>query len=176
MLNKVNFYIKSKRIGPDMLLTHWMQYSKYFGRLLYKRKFHSFGDNSEVRPFVTCVETNKISIGRNVVLRPFSMLFAEGGGSINIDIRDDVLIGSGVHIYVSNHEFRNTDIPICFQGHTSSKKVVIREGAWIGACTIILPGVEVGKNSVIGANSVVTKNVPDNMVYAGNPAKKIRSL
>ena len=70
-------------------------------------------------------------------------------------------------------------MPISQQGYpppSGSDSVKIKNGAWIGAGTIILPGVEIGSNSVVGAGSVVTKSIPDFRVYAGNPAKLIRSL
>ena len=57
-----------------------------------------------------------------------------------------------------------------------SKPILIKEGAFIGAHSIILKGVTVGKHSVIGAGSVVTKDIPDNEVWAGNPAHFIKKL
>lgn len=176
MLKKIRFYFFSKRIGPDMLFTHWMLHSTRLGRILCRAKFRNFGENSYVRPHVTCVSTEKISIGNNVTLRPFTMLFAEGFDKINIEIYDNVLIGSGVHIYVANHEFRDVGKLIIDQGHSISKKVVVKEGAWLGANAIILPGVTIGRNSVVGAGSIVTKDVPDYTVVAGNPAKIIKRL
>jgi acetyltransferase-like isoleucine patch superfamily enzyme len=62
------------------------------------------------------------------------------------------------------------------QGHFDSKPIVIKSGSWIGASVTILPGVTVGKNSVIGSGSVLTKSIPDFVIAAGNPAIIIRSL
>lgn len=106
------------------------------------------------------------------------MLFGSehGSESINITIEDLVLIGSGVHIYTSNHEFTDPEKPIFSQGHKPIKPVIICKGSWIGANAIILPGVTVGKNSVIGAGSVVTKDVPPFTVVAGQPANIIKQL
>ena len=87
-----------------------------------------------------------------------------------------MLIGSDVHIYVTNHEFSDITRPILGQGHQKSLSVVIESGAWVGAKAIILPGVSVGKNAVVGAGSVVTKDVPPMSVVAGNPGKLIRFL
>ncbi|WP_295020690.1 DapH/DapD/GlmU-related protein [Sulfurimonas sp.] len=86
------------------------------------------------------------------------------------------MLGSGVHIYVSNHKFDDTSISILKQGHSAPKSVTLKYGCWIGANTIILPGVTIGQNSVVGAGSVVTKSIPENAVYAGNPAKIIKQL
>jgi acetyltransferase-like isoleucine patch superfamily enzyme len=53
---------------------------------------------------------------------------------------------------------------------------LLREGCWIGANTVILPGVTIGKNAVVGASSVVTKSIPDYAIAVGNPARVIRSI
>jgi acetyltransferase-like isoleucine patch superfamily enzyme len=86
------------------------------------------------------------------------------------------LIGSSVHIYVDTHAFDNVNIPIYDQGFYDSKDVLLREGCWIGANTVILPGVTIGKNAVVGASSVVTKSIPDYAIAVGNPARVIRSI
>ncbi|HIP50806.1 MAG TPA: acyltransferase, partial [Campylobacterales bacterium] len=123
---------------------------------------------------ITC---SKISLGKRVVIRPNTMLFAdprEGNGFINIE--DDVMIGSGVHIYVSNHRYDLKNKNIIEQGHHEAKDVYLKKGCWIGANSIILAGVTVGENSVIGAGSIVTKDIPSNVVYAGNPAQLIKDI
>jgi acetyltransferase-like isoleucine patch superfamily enzyme len=81
-----------------------------------------------------------------------------------------------VHIYVHNHKFEDPSIPVLEQGHSPSEDVTIKRGAWIGANAIILPGVVIGRNSVVGAGSVVTKSVDDHVVVAGNPATVIRKI
>jgi maltose O-acetyltransferase len=68
----------------------------------------------------------------------------------------------------------SSDIPIKYQGVTEEKSVTIGDGCWICSRVIILPGVHIGKNSVIGAGSVVTKDIPDYAIAAGNPAKVVR--
>jgi acetyltransferase-like isoleucine patch superfamily enzyme len=70
-------------------------------------------------------------------------------------------------------------LPIIQQGYPEPKvsdSIIIRTGSWIGAGVIILRGVEIGRNSVIGAGTVVTKDVPAGVVYAGNPGKVIREI
>ena len=74
------------------------------------------------------------------------------------------------------HRFDNPDIPIIDQGDHRAEPVTLKTGCWIGANALILPGVTVGRNSVIGAGSVVTKSIPDRVLAAGNPAKVIRAI
>ena len=106
------------------------------------------------------------------------MLFASPYESncCHIQIGDFALIGSGVHIYVSNHKFSDPTKAIYFQGHSKVKPVILEEGCWIGANAILLPGVRIGRNAVVGAGSIVTKSVPDYTVVAGNPARVIKSV
>ncbi|MBU2051327.1 MAG: hypothetical protein KKH61_20460 [Gammaproteobacteria bacterium] len=59
---------------------------------------------------------------------------------------------------------------------TPSAPVVIKDGVWIASRAVILPGITIGKNSVVGAGSVVTNDVPDNTLVAGNPAKQLRKI
>lgn len=92
-----------------------------------------------------------------------------------LTIGDDVMMGPDVMIFVSNHQTSRTDIPMRGQGSTSRKRVIIEDDVWIGARVIILPGVKIGKGSIIGAGAVVTKDVPQYSVVAGNPAKIIKS-
>lgn len=177
MFKKMLFWLVSKRIGPDMPVTHWLLHSKRLGRKLCVSKFKKFGKGSEFRVGAYAINTNKIVIGDFVTIRPETMLFATSDQEEEqIIIEDYALIGSGVHVYVSNHNFNNTNKPIYFQGHGAASKVHIKTGCWIGANVIILPGVTVGVNSVVGAGSVVTKDVPDNCVFAGSPARLIKEL
>lgn len=177
IFSKFRFWLKEDRIGPDMPLTHWLLYSNRLAKRLCAAKFAHFGEGSSVRPGVYAVACKKITLGKFVTLRPGTMLHAdprEGGAGITVE--DKVLIGSSVHIYVDTHAFDNPDIPIYDQGFYDSKPVVLKEGCWIGANTVILPGVTVGKNAVVGAGSIVTKAVPDYAVVAGNPAKILKSV
>ncbi|AZN65674.1 acetyltransferase [Acinetobacter johnsonii] len=179
MIKKLKFWITCKRIGQDIPLTYPLLYLKFLNRYLCEKKFKKFGEGSEFRVGAYAVETNKISIGKYVTIRPGTMLFASPSASeedTHILIEDYVLIGSGVHIYVSNHNYLSTETPIYFQGHSIVEPVKLSEGCWIGANCIILPGVTIGKNSVVGAGSIVTKSIPDFSVAVGSPAKVIRTI
>ncbi len=89
-------------------------------------------------------------------------------------IGNDVMMGPEVLIYTSNHETSDTSIPMRLQGHTRPEKVIIGNDIWIGRRAIIMPGVTVGDHAIIGANAIVTKDVPPYAVVAGVPAKVIK--
>lgn len=180
LIGRIKFWRNVDRIGPDIPLTHWRLYFQSTMRQLCINKFKKFGVGSEFRPGAYAECCSKISIGDKVVIRPGTFLFADptpGGGGITIE--DKVLIGSGVHFYTNNHKFSDNQKPIYDQGYpvaTESDSIILRAGCWVGAGAIVLPGVEVGINSVVAAGAVVTKAVPNNVLVAGNPAKIIKFL
>ena len=142
-----------------------------------KKKFKYFADTAEVRPGAYIVGCSQISIGNRVVIRPGCMIHGEAKDlALSIDIQDDAMLGSGCHIYVSNHTFSNLNMPIIDQGDDPCQLVTIGRGAWLGANVIILPGVRIGQNSVVAAGAVVTKSIPDGVVAAGVPAKVIKVI
>lgn len=146
--------------------------------ILATQKFRRFGSGAEFRAGAYAVTCSKIELGNRVVIRPGTMLFADPRNTSDgeILIEDDVMLGSGVHIYVANHRFDNPGLPIIDQGHMPSKTVILRKGCWIGANAIILAGVEVGENAVVGAGSVVTKNVPAKCLALGSPAHVVKEI
>jgi len=177
IFQRIMFWNNADRMGPDMLSTHWNLYLK--SRMLYvcKKKFKKFDDTAEFRPGAYAIGCSKISIGHRVVVRPLTILHADsrphGAG---ITIEDDVLLGPGIQIYVDTHAYGDPLLPIIDQGFLDSKQVVLEKGAWIGAHSVILPGVTVGENSVVGAGSIVTRNIPARVVAAGNPATVLRAV
>lgn len=182
MITPIQLYRKYKfdnaadRIGPDMLFTHYKLYFKKSGRQLCKNKFKHFEDSSEVRPGVYCVCCSAISLGKRVVLRPGTMLFADSEQQGEIIIEDDVLLGSCVHFYTTDHRYDDISLPIIDQGDLLTGSIRVCKGAWIGANSTILKGVTIGENSVVAAGSVVTKDVPPFSVVGGIPAKIIKKL
>ena len=124
-------------------------------------------ESVEIRlPFFTDFGRH-IQIGRHVFINS-NVMFVDLGG---ICIDDHVLIGPKATIISVNHQ----EAPARRRALTL-KPVHLKTGAWIGAQALILPGVTVGKNAIVGAGAVVTKDVPNNTVVAGNPAQKIRSI
>lgn len=82
-----------------------------------------------------------------------------------------VMMGPNCTIYTRNHEFSDITKPMMEQGHAEEKEVIIGDDVWIGGDVTILPGVKIGSHSIIGACSVVTKDVPEYAIVAGNPAQ-----
>ena len=87
-----------------------------------------------------------------------------------IEIGDNVTLAPRVHILCHDASTKT------FLGYTKIGRVTIGDNVFVGAESVILPGVTIGNNVIIGANSTVTHDVPDNMVYAGTPAKKLCTL
>lgn len=177
LLKRIKFWKNADRLGPDIPYTHWRLHFNSTMTKICKKKFLNFDNTASFRPGAYAICCSKISIGKNVVIRPGTMLFADPRpNGAKIIIEDDVLMGSGVHIYVGNHKFENPSLPIIEQGHYESKPVLLKRGCWVGANAIILPGVTIGNNSVVGAGSVVTKNIPDGVLALGCPAKVVRRI
>lgn len=123
------------------------------------------GDNSRVMPGMVVVRGNSVKIGNNVVVMYNCLMMGAGG----ITIDDDVRVAANVQLISNNHDLKDRDILVC-------KPVHLKRNCWIGAGASILPGVTIGVNAVVGAASVVTKDVPDNAVVAGNPARIIKMI
>ena len=108
----------------------------------------------------------RMTIGKNVIINKGATILSPG----KVEIEDNVLIGPEVKIATVDHDFYDRHNLLHFG------KVTIKENAWIGIGAIICPGVTIGKNAVVAAGAVVTKDVPDNVVVGGNPARFIKEL
>jgi acetyltransferase-like isoleucine patch superfamily enzyme len=178
IIKKIRYNIKADRIGPDMPFTNWRLHFHSTMIKLCKKKFLSFDDSADFRSGAYAVGCSKIKIGKRVVIRPNTMLFGDTYEPLNISITigDDVMLGAGVHIYVNNHRFDHVHTSFIDQGYYPDEAVIIGKGCWIGANAIILPGVEIGENTVVGAGTIVTRSLPAGVVAVGNPAKVIREI
>ena len=145
-------------------INHTMPGSNDYQELI-PQLFSEVGEGSRIIAPMTIVHGDKVRIGRNAIVMPNSLMMASG----TITIEDNVQVAAYVKLISNNHDPYNRMILTC-------KSVVLRRNCWIGAGAVILPGVTVGENSIVGAGSVVTKDVPDNTVVAGNPAKFIKHL
>ena len=136
----------------------------YVGYLeeLFARKLE---DVRILTPFI-CDFGNRVTFGKNVFINHSAILSASGG----VEFQDGVMLAPGVRIATINHDYNNR--------HTiyTYGKVTIKKNAWIGLGATITPGVTIGENAVVAAGSVVTKDVPENAVVGGVPAKEIKTL
>lgn len=112
-----------------------------------------------------------IRIGARSLIGEACILRGQGG----ITIGDDVFLAPLVQMLAVNHVYHDTSRPISLQGITC-QGITVEDGAWIGGGAIILDGVRIGKNAVVGAGAVVTRDVPDYCVVVGNPARIVRDL
>ena len=126
----------------------------------------------QTNTFLITSNNGRIIIGDNVGISNSTVISHE-----RVTIEDDVMIGGNCKIYDTDfhsikyeHRIEKPDI------HINKKKVLIKKGAFIGAHSIILKGVIIGEKSIVGAGSVVTKSIPDNEIWAGNPAKFIKKI
>ena len=117
-------------------------------------------------PFYTNCGKN-IHLGKNVFINSGCHFQDQGG----IYIGDGTFIGHNVVLATLNHDLNPNS-----RGDMWPKPIHLGKKVWIGSGAIVLPGVTIGDNSVIAAGSVVTKNVPENSVYGGNPAKLIKKI
>lgn len=142
--------------------------------------FAKIGNNVKIDVPFYCDYGQHISIGNNVIIN-INCTFVDCN---KITIGNNVLIASNVQIYTATHPVNISDRlldnwsynnPHAFF-NTYSLPVTIEDNVWIGGGVIILPGVTIGKNSVIGAGSVVNKSIPPNSLAVGNPCKVIRKI
>jgi acetyltransferase-like isoleucine patch superfamily enzyme len=109
-----------------------------------------------------------ITVGRNVFINQNCTFYDLGG----LDIADDVMIGPNVSLITSGHPIE----PSRRRDFVTAKPIVIGRNVWIAAGATVIGGVTVGENAVVGAGSVVTRDVPPNTLVGGNPARVIRAI
>ncbi len=113
----------------------------------------------------------KLSIGSRFSMNKFSRIVAHE----NIEIGDHVTIGQMVSILDHDHDYKFEDENLKLDGYCSAP-IRIGDNIWIGDKCTILKGVEIGSNAIIGANSLINKDVPSNVVVGGNPFRILKRL
>lgn len=146
-------------------LNHTMRFSPEYKEILKKIFGDNLGENSYIAPPLNGACISTVKIGKNVYINSNCLMMARGG----ITIEDGVQIAANAQLISNNHDPYDLQILTC-------KPVLIKKDAWIGAGATILPGVCVGEHAIVGAASVVTKDVPDYAVVVGNPAKIVKML
>lgn len=127
------------------------------------------GDNVAIDVGVFLIHPENMEFGSNVSINPMSYLTGSGG----LKIGNNVSIAHRVTIMTATHNYDNIDIPIKQQG-VVFKPVTIEDDVWLGANVVIVAGRTISTGSIIGANSLVTKNVPNHEIWGGVPAKFIK--
>lgn len=145
-------------------LNHTMPMTEEYDESL-RRLFPDMGEGSRLLAPVTVVRAHRVKIGKRVIIMPGCLMMAAG----EITIDDDAQIAANVQLIFNNHDLDNRMVITC-------KPVHVGRRAWIGAGATLLPGITVGENSVVGAGSVVTRDVEPNTIVAGNPARVIRRI
>lgn len=141
-------------------------------RFCCKRIFKKCGTNVNIETNAYFGLGDAITIGDNSGIGKRAYIGNIGGGG-ELTIGKNVMMAPDVIILTKSHSHERIDIPMCEQGSYSSK-VVIEDDVWIGIRSIIMPGVKIGKGSIIGAGAVVTKDVSPYTIVGGVPARIIK--
>lgn len=179
-----------KNVAHSLLFPHNEIRPRWWVRKFVNPFYHQRGKNTKIFRYarLDLLPSKPFSIGHDSVVEDFTLL-NNGLGALHIGnhvflgasnvvigpvtIHDHVMTAQNVVISGLNHGFKNVDVAFRYQPCTTSE-IIIGEGCWIGANVIITAGVQVGKFSIIAAGTVVTKNVPDYTIVAGNPARILK--
>lgn len=132
--------------------------------------FAACGENCYIEiPFHANWGGHHLHLGSGVYAN-FNLTLVDDG---HIYVGDSVMFGPNVTVATANHPIEPS---LRRRGLQYNRDVYIGENVWIGANTVICPGVRIGKNSVIGAGSVVTRDIPENVVAVGNPCRVQRAI
>ena len=128
----------------------------------------AFGRGSYIHPNVVIHGADNVEIGAFVSIGEFSYIWGNGG----VFVGDNTLIAAGCQITTLSHD----ENALIYRDSIKSARVILGNNVWLGFGVRVMPGVSIGDNSIIGAGSVVTKDVPANVVAMGSPAKAVRAL
>ncbi len=138
-------------------------------RTILQQLLGGIGQDSIIEPPFYCSYGRNTRIGDYVYLNFLCTILDNN----EVHIGHRVMLGPAVQIYTAAHLLQ---AEARIQGWEVAKAVVIEDNVWIGGGAILLPGVRIGRNAVVGAGAVVTRSVPANTVVAGNPARAIREI
>jgi acetyltransferase-like isoleucine patch superfamily enzyme len=159
--------------------------------------FHAFGRRSVLQTPIRLKNSSRIAVGSGVfvgggswlqVLDEYTgdgpaLVIGDGtsvvgrcvlSAAASVRLGANVLLARNVYVSDHSHRFDDTTLPVLAQGIANVAPVEIGDGAWLAENVVVLPGVRIGRGSVIGANSVVADDVPDYCVAVGQPARIIR--
>lgn len=134
-----------------------------------KQLFKNVGENVWIEPDFRCEFGKNITIGDNVYIN-FGCIILDCS---EVTIGSHTLLGPNIGLYAANH---STDATERINGGCYGKPIHIGNNVWLGGDVKVLQGVTIGDNTIIGAGSIVTKDIPDNVIAVGNPCKVIRKI
>jgi len=138
--------------------------------IIHNKKLVKYAKHTQITEYVIIrAHTGLVIIGDYSQIGPFTVIF---GGS-GVQIGDNVMIAPHCVIASGIHDYKQLDKPMRFAGSYSKGPIIIEDDVWIGANCTITDGVHISKGVVVAANSVVTKDVKEFNIVAGNPAKVI---
>ncbi len=132
-----------------------------------KKRLKYCGNNVYISSKAFIWSENCLEIGDDVCIHSFTHIFAGGG----LKIGEDTMISSNCSISTVTHQIHPLD-----RKPSVAKSVVIGKNVWVGTGAIILPGVTIGDDSVVGAGAVVTRDIPCQQVFVGNPARFLKEV
>lgn len=141
-------------------------------KALLERLLGKSGKNAFIEPPFSCDYGENIFFGDNVYMN-FNCVILD---CAKVTIGNNVLLGPNVQLYAATHPIQAKERVVEGKIMDFSLPINIGNDVWIGGSTIVLPGVTIGDNVVIGAGSLVTKDIPSNCIAVGSPAKKIKDL
>ena len=145
------------RLGPYCVFMPITQYpTKYMQHKDYTTDIQKFDSKIVIGNAVTATAGLQIAAQEKVI------------------IEDHVMFASNVFINDGSHGYETAEIPYKYQPILKIAPVIIRSGCWIGQNVVVAPGVEIGMNSIIGANSVVTHSIPEKAIAFGAPARVVK--
>ena len=188
--DKIKSNPKLKQLVHRMLLPKDEARPRLWVRLILNRFFHQRGKGSRIRRYtrIDVLPFNKFVLGEKSIIEDFSTV-NNGVGDVIIghdtligmsnviigpvQIGNNVILAQNIVASGLNHEYRDPEVPIHRQNVTTAP-IIIEDDCWIAANSVITAGVTIGKHSVVGGGSVVTKSIPPYSVATGNPAKVIK--
>ena len=135
----------------------------------YRFALKEMGENCNICDGVTIVRPENISLGDRVSIHEYCVI----GGIGEINIGNNVAVAHSCSIISETHNFSETDILIKNQGITA-QPIVIEDNVWLGCKITVLGNITIGSGTILGAGSVVTKSIPENVIAVGNPCEVIQ--
>jgi maltose O-acetyltransferase len=175
MLNGVDYIandatlIKEREYAKSLCMEFNNTINKDDRSNIIKKLFNKVGDNIWMEPTFFCDYGYNISVGDNFYANHNLVML----DVCKITIGNNVFIGPNVGIYTAGHPI---DVTTRNSGLESGRGITIGDNVWLGGNVVILPGVTIGSDTVIGAGSVVTRDIPSNVVAVGNPCHVLKDI